>query len=90
VQFDHRLIAYVLLALVIFHAVQASRVLPAQALPGSQAARRAAWLVALVGGQVVIGIAALIHVVPLSLGLAHQLGAAVVLWAATVHRVRLG
>jgi cytochrome c oxidase assembly protein subunit 15 len=90
VQFDHRLIAYALLALVIFHAVQAARVLPAQALPESRAARRAAWLVALVVGQAVIGIAALVHVVPLSLGLAHQLGAAVVLWAATVHRVRLG
>lgn len=89
VQFDHRLVAYGLLALAIFHAVQAARVLPAKALPGSGAGRRAAWLVGLVGLQAAIGIAALVHVVPLSLGLAHQLGAAAVLWAATVHVHRL-
>ncbi len=90
VQFDHRLIAYVLLALVVFHAVQTARVLPSKALPESRAARRAALLVALVVGQAAIGIAALVTVVPLSLGLAHQLGAVAVLWAATVHRLRLG
>ncbi len=90
VQFDHRMVAYALLALVIFHAVQTARVLPAKALPESRAASRATWLVGLVVAQAVIGIAALIAVVPLWLGLAHQLGAAAVLWAATVHRLRLG
>jgi len=89
VQFDHRLVAYLLLALVVGHAVQAARVLPAKALPGCRAARRAAWLVAVVGVQATIGIAALVTVVPVSLGLAHQLGAAAVLWLATVHVHRL-
>ena len=90
VQFDHRFVAYTLLALAIFHAVQTARVLPTKALPESRAARRATMLVALVVVQAAIGIAALVTVVPLSLGLAHQLGAVAVLWAATVHRLRLG
>jgi cytochrome c oxidase assembly protein subunit 15 len=89
VQFDHRLVAYGLVALAIFHAVQSARVLPAEALPGSRAAHRAAWLVALVIAQATIGIAALVAVVPMWLGLAHQLGAVAVLWMATVHLHRL-
>jgi len=83
VQFDHRLVAYLVVALALWQAVAAARL-----APGSAAAGRARLLAALALAQAAIGVAALIHVVPLSLGLAHQLGAVVLMWAAVVHRAR--
>jgi cytochrome c oxidase assembly protein subunit 15 len=77
VQFNHRLTAYLLLALAIWHT------LAARGQPGAGGA----WHVA--GGvlaQGVIGIVALLLVVPLWAGLLHQ-GFAVVLLAATVIHV---
>jgi cytochrome c oxidase assembly protein subunit 15 len=76
VQFDHRVVAYLVLAAVLFHAWQAR---------GTAAASSAAILFVLVLAQASIGIATLLMVVPLPLGLLHQFGAAIVLSAAVVH-----
>ena len=80
VQFDHRMVAYGLLAVVVLHAVQAR---------GTDHARAAALLALLVAAQAAIGIATLVMVVPLDLALTHQFGAVIVLWAAIVHLRRL-
>ena len=80
VQFNHRMMAYGLLALATAYAVQAIRAKLAQGAGAS------AWvLLALVWVQALLGIATLMHAVPLSLGVLHQAGAAVVLGAATVN-----
>ncbi|WP_084639731.1 COX15/CtaA family protein [Kaistia adipata] len=81
VQFDHRIVAYLLVIAALVHAFQAWKL-----VPGSHAARRARHLAVLVLAQAGIGIATLIAVVPLDLALLHQFGAAVVLWAAVSHR----
>ena len=80
VQFNHRMMAYGLLALTTVYGVQAIRAKLAQGAGAS------AWvLLALVWVQALLGIATLMHAVPLSLGVLHQAGAAVVLGAATVN-----
>jgi cytochrome c oxidase assembly protein subunit 15 len=76
VQFDHRIGAYMLFAVVLLHAWQC-RTYP-------QA--RTAWLLAaLVTVQAILGISTLLNMVPLHLALAHQFGAVVVLSVAVVH-----
>ncbi len=80
VQFVHRLGAYALLALAIWHAVAAWR-----AEPGSTHARRSQLLLALVVAQALIGITALVLVVPLSWALAHHAFAIIVLGVAAAH-----
>ncbi len=80
VQFNHRIVAYVLLALATIYAVQAYR---ARLSDGAGAS--AYGVLALVWGQALLGIATLMHAVPLWLGVAHQAGAALVLGAATVN-----
>jgi cytochrome c oxidase assembly protein subunit 15 len=80
VQFDHRLVAYALLAAVLLHAVDAGRTLP------SGAARRGA--LALAGAialQAVLGILTLLAQAPLALALMHQAMAMIVLTAAVLH-----
>jgi cytochrome c oxidase assembly protein subunit 15 len=77
VQFDHRVVGYLLFAAVLLHALQAR---------GSGHMRTAALLAALATSQAGIGIATLLAVVPLHLALTHQLGAVVVLWVAVAHR----
>jgi heme a synthase len=80
VQFQHRMIAYALLALALAQAFYASR-----AAVGSRAVRRA-WAVAgLVAIQASIGIATLVLVVPLWAGLLHQAFAMIVLGMAVAH-----
>jgi cytochrome c oxidase assembly protein subunit 15 len=80
VQFQHRMIAYVLLALALAQAIYASRT-----AVGSRAVRRA-WAVAgLVAMQASIGIATLVLVVPLWAGLLHQAFAMIVLGVAVAH-----
>src|SRR4029077_12295527 len=80
VQFQHRMIAYALLALALAQAVYESRV-----TEGSRAVRRA-WVVAgLVSMQAAIGIATLVFVVPLWAGLLHQAFAMIVLGMAVAH-----
>jgi cytochrome c oxidase assembly protein subunit 15 len=80
VQFDHRVVAYILLAIAILHAVQAR---------ASEYATSATVVAALVAAQASIGVATLVMVAPLHLALAHQLGAVIVLWAAVVHLRRI-
>ncbi len=77
VQFDHRMVAYGVVVLALLYAVLARA---SVAVTGSLV------LLAAVLVQAVLGVLALIHVVPLSLGLAHQFGAIVVLTIAVAHR----
>ena len=84
VQFDHRMMAYLVLLLAVVHAADVwSRA------PGTALARRAALLAALVGAQAILGIATLLLVVPIWAALLHQAFAMVVLAAAIVHRRRM-
>lgn len=84
VQFDHRMVAYVLLAAAIVHAVVAVR-----RATGTSAARRAVFVSGLVLGQLGIGIATLLLAVPIWAGLLHQAFAMIVLAIATIHLRRL-
>ncbi len=81
VQFDHRMVAYALWIATLLHALDARGV--------PEAGARAARLFGLVTLQAGLGIATLIHQVPIDLALAHQFGATLVLIAATAHLVRL-
>lgn len=81
VQFNHRLGAYLLLGAAIWHAIAAR---------GSDIARRAWHLAALVLAQGVLGIVTLLLVVPLWAGLAHQALAMLVLAYAVIHAVKGG
>lgn len=80
VQFVHRLGAYALLALSVWHAIAAWRV-----EPGSTHSRRTLVLLLLIVAQAVIGISALVLVVPLGWALAHHAFAIVVLGFAAAH-----
>jgi heme a synthase len=80
VQFNHRLVAYAVTALVLWQAWDLRRTLPQTAQ-----SRSAAWLAAAVLCQVMLGIWTLLAAVPLSLGLLHQAGAAIVLGFAVRH-----
>ncbi|MCB1501270.1 MAG: COX15/CtaA family protein [Bauldia sp.] len=75
-QFDHRLVAYVLLVLAAVNAVRAR---------GTGAARGAALLVAVLAAQAGIGIAAIVHEMPLAVALLHQFGGAVAVIVAVAH-----
>lgn len=86
VQLNHRLGAYALLAAALIHALAVVK-----SGADRRVSRRTTWLAALVLGQAALGVAALVTVVPLHLGLAHQFGAVVVLGlgvanAALIHR----
>ncbi len=80
VQFNHRLVAYLLVAYAIFHAWRTSRM-----APGSAAARQAFGVMWLCIAQAVLGIVTLLLAVPLWAGLAHQVFAMAVLAMATAH-----
>jgi cytochrome c oxidase assembly protein subunit 15 len=80
VQFQHRMIAYALLAFALAQALYAS-----QAAMGSRAVRRAWALAGLVAMQALIGIATLVLEVPLWAGLLHQAFAMIVLGMAVAH-----
>lgn len=84
-QFDHRMVAYLVLGLALVHAADAAR-----NARGTPTARRAALLVAAVLAQAAIGITVLLLVVPIWAALLHQAFAMVVLGTATLHRRRLG
>ena len=85
VQFDHRMVAYLVLGLALTHAADAWG-----AVPDTPAARRAAILAAVVLAQATIGITTLLLVVPLWAALLHQAFAMIVLGTAVLHRRRLG
>jgi cytochrome c oxidase assembly protein subunit 15 len=80
VQFDHRLVAYVLWLLAVLHAADVARTLRrGAALTGALALASAVTL------QAALGIVTLIHLTPLALALAHQAMAIAVLVIAVVH-----
>jgi cytochrome c oxidase assembly protein subunit 15 len=81
VQFNHRIGAYLLLALAIWHW---------RALRRSDAGPRARHLAFLVLAQGALGIATLVLVVPLWAGLAHQALAMLVLAYAVIHAAKAG
>jgi len=80
VQFDHRVVAYALVALALLHVTALARTREDERLVGSAALLAAALLV-----QMGLGIWTLLSGVVLALGLAHQAGAALVVSAATLH-----
>jgi cytochrome c oxidase assembly protein subunit 15 len=80
VQFDHRMIAYALAALIGWHIY---RVL--QSGMGGAAQLSAKWLAGALALQIVLGISALMLAVPIWLGAAHQLGAVALLAIAVIH-----
>jgi len=79
VQFDHRMAAYALFAVAGWHAFDAGK----HARPSG--ALHASILFAVVTAQVMLGVLTLLWAAPLALALLHQLGAIVVLLAATRH-----
>jgi cytochrome c oxidase assembly protein subunit 15 len=80
VQFNHRMLAYLLVGFALWHAWTAHR-----SAPGSSGARRASALVGLTLAQMALGVVTLLLVVPLWAGLAHQVFAMAVLGMATAH-----
>ena len=84
VQFEHRMTAYVLFALAILHAVDAVR-----SRAEASVANGALWLAAIITLQAALGILTLLHQVPISLALAHQSVAIVVLGLAILQVDRL-
>ncbi|TAK49995.1 MAG: heme A synthase [Xanthobacteraceae bacterium] len=84
VQFDHRMVAYGLWALALWHVYDAVRSRADRAVAGG-----AATLATLMTVQAGLGIWTLIEQVPIGLALLHQGGALLVVTAATVQRVRL-
>lgn len=84
VQFNHRLGAYLLLAMALWHAVSLRR-----AAPGSGGAKRATVIAGLTLAQGLLGIVTLLLVVPLWAGLAHQALGFMVLAMGVVHVTRM-
>ena len=80
VQFDHRMLAYAIFVLALWHAYDARR---------GGAAQGALWLACGVTVQAGLGIVTLLHQAPLALALAHQMLAIVVLSIAIVHAEKL-
>jgi cytochrome c oxidase assembly protein subunit 15 len=87
VQFDHRLLAYVVVAFALWHAAAAAR-----AAPGTALARRALAVGGLALAQATVGILTLLLVAPIWAGLLHQalamllFGMEVAHWRATSRR----
>lgn len=84
VQFDHRMVAYVVLALAAWHAWSVNASADDERVRGSAIA-----LLLAIVGQAALGIWTLIAVVPLPLGIAHQAGAVAVFGVAVWHVHRL-
>ena len=84
VQFNHRMVAYALFALALWHAFDVVR-----NAPGTAAAKRAIVVAGLVLCQAGIGIATLLTVVHLHVALTHQAFAMIVLAMAAVHARRM-
>ena len=80
VQFNHRLVAYAVVGLVLWHLLTVLRSISDPVLKQS-----AYFLTAGVVAQAVLGVVTLLWAVPLHLGIAHQAGAALVLAIAVRH-----
>lgn len=85
VQFTHRMIAYTLLVVAVFHAVDAVR-----SRASTVVANGAVWLAIAMLAQASLGIITLLNQVPIDLGMAHQAMAIVVLTIALFQTERLG
>jgi cytochrome c oxidase assembly protein subunit 15 len=85
VQFNHRIGAYLLVLLAIWHAVGLRRT-----GAGLETVRRAEVLAGLILAQAILGIVTLVLAVPIWAGLSHQILAMVVLIIAARHQVLLG
>jgi cytochrome c oxidase assembly protein subunit 15 len=83
VQFDHRMLAYLLTALSLLHFIDA------EATAGGRTARGAAVLFGHIGAQAVLGVVTVLLAAPLWAALAHQALAMGVLAVATLHARRL-
>jgi heme a synthase len=83
VQFEHRMTAYLLLVVALWHAIDATRARAGAVVGGAW------WLVAAVLLQAVLGILTLLNQVPIDLALAHQAVAIVVLTIAVANVERL-
>ncbi len=83
VQFNHRMMAYVLWIAAILHALQARR-------ESNSGTLGAMWLAGAVTVQAAIGIVTLLHQAPLPLALMHQAMAMIVLTIAVLHAQSLG
>jgi heme a synthase len=84
VQFEHRMVAYALLALAVLHALDAI-----SSRAGAAAVNGALWLAAAVALQATLGILTLLYQVPAGLALAHQAVAIAVLTTAIFQAERL-
>jgi cytochrome c oxidase assembly protein subunit 15 len=84
VQFDHRMVAYALLAIAIWHAIDATR-----SLPRGAARWGALALASAVSLQAALGILTLLDQAPLALALMHQAMAMIVLTLAAIHARRV-
>jgi cytochrome c oxidase assembly protein subunit 15 len=83
VQFDHRMLAYLLLALSLLHFADA------EATAGGRAGRGAGVLFGHIGAQAVLGVVTVLLAAPLWAALSHQALAMAVLAVATLHARRL-
>jgi cytochrome c oxidase assembly protein subunit 15 len=79
-QFDHRIIAYGVVAVALAQAAVALR-----AAAGSPLARRSVVLAAVAAIQAALGVATLLYVAPLGLALVHQAAALVLFGLAVAH-----
>jgi cytochrome c oxidase assembly protein subunit 15 len=84
VQFEHRMMAYALFALAVFHGVDAVR-----SRAGTVVVNGALWLVGAVTLQATLGILTLLNQVPIGLALLHQAVAIAVLTLAVMQAERL-
>jgi cytochrome c oxidase assembly protein subunit 15 len=75
-QFDHRLLAYLIVIVAAVYAVAAR---------GTNAARGALLLLAVFVAQAALGIATVVLEMPLHVALTHQFGGAVAMWVAVAH-----
>lgn len=80
VQFNHRIVAYLILIATVLHLADARRT-----APGSGALRRATALAGLAAAQGVLGVVTLLLVVPIWAGLAHQALGLSILAMAVIH-----
>ncbi len=80
VQFDHRMVGYLVVAATILHALDAHR-----RMPGGAAARRATWIAIVALAQVGLGVATLLTGVHIHVALTHQAVAMLLLALATLH-----
>jgi cytochrome c oxidase assembly protein subunit 15 len=84
VQFEHRMMAYTLFALAVWHAIDAAR-----SRAGRPVIDGALWLLGVVTVQATLGILTLLNQAPMDLALAHQAVAIIVLTLAVLQVERL-